>query len=351
MVGVRLCIVCGGSGPFARLYARDGFTLVACPDCGLVFQDPQPSDADLLRTYYHDSEWTRAQLIDPMRTKLIERAHSQVDLLEQAGIHGHGQRLLDVGCAAGTFMTIAQQAGWQTMGVELGEATSLAARSRGLDVRTGTLRDAVAELEPSSFGLITFWDVLEHVRDPRDELALARQLLRPGGMIAATMPNVSGLYPQATYRLIARRTGRWEYPELPVHLYDFDPRTVTRLMVDSGYHDVRVRTFATPFWYYRATSLATGALGGRVRGRVLRGVFELLHIVLYPVARLSGGQNSQFVLASNASPVSAQATTFGRRRSGTRLTNRLLGFERDPKTKAPRRAYHARGCSAAAESR
>lgn len=304
----RLCVVCGGSGPFVGLYTRDGFTLVRCPGCGLVFQDPQPSDADLQRTYYHDTEWTRAQQIEPMRTKLIDRAHWQVQSLEQAGIHAHGQRLLDVGCAAGTFLTIAQQAGWQATGVELGEATALAARSRGLDVRTGTLRDAFAQLEPGSFDLVTFWDVLEHVRDPRDELKLARELLRPGGMIAATMPNVSGLYPQATYRLIARRTGRWEYPELPVHLHDFDPRTVTRLLVDSGYHDVRVRTFATPFWYYRATSLATGALGGRLRGRVLRGAFEVLHMVLYPVARLSGRQNSQFVLASNADGVGRPAT-------------------------------------------
>lgn len=300
MAGTRLCIVCGRSGPFTRLYARDGFTLVRCPGCGLVFQDPQPSDADLQRTYYHDSEWTRAQLVEPMRTRLIERAEWQVEMLKQAGIHANGQRLLDVGCAAGTFMTFAQQAGWQTTGVELGEATAQAGRSRGLDVRTGTLRDAYAGLEPGSFGLITFWDVLEHVRDPRDELALARELLRPGGMIAATMPNVSGLYPQATYRLIARGTGRWEYPELPVHLYDFDPHTSRRLLTNSGYRDVSVRTFATPFWYYRATSLARRALGGRLRGRALRGAFEALHVVLYPVARLTDRGNSQFAIATKA---------------------------------------------------
>lgn len=299
MAGVRVCIVCGRSGPFPTLYVRDGFTLVRCPGCGLVFQDPQPTDADLRQTYYHDSEWTRAQLVEPMRTKLIERAQWQVAMLKQAGIRGNGQRLLDVGCAAGTFMMFAQQAGWQATGVEVGEATAQAARSRGLDVRTGTLRDVFRELEPGSFDLVTFWDVLEHVRDPREELALTHELLRPGGTIAATMPNVSGLYPRATYRLIARRTGRWEYPELPVHLYDFDPRTFTRLMVDGSYGDVRVQTFATPFWYYRATSLARGALGGRIRGRLLRAAFELLHVVLYPAARMSGRQNSQFVIATN----------------------------------------------------
>jgi SAM-dependent methyltransferase len=299
MVGGRSCIVCGAGGPFMNLYRRNGFTLVRCPGCGLVFQDPQPSDDELARTYYHDAEWTRAQL-GPMRDVLINRARSQLEMLDRVGVRAHGQRLLDVGCAAGAFMTLAEQAGWQATGVELGETTAEAARSQGLDVRTGTLRDAFAQLERSSFEAVTFWDVLEHVRDPRDELALARELLRPGGVIAATMPNVSGLYPRCTYRLIARPTGRWEYPELPVHLYDFDPRTITRLLIDAGYSDARVQTFATPFWYYRQTSLSVGALGGRVRGRVIRGAFELLHVVLYPMARLSGRQNSQFVLATKA---------------------------------------------------
>ncbi|MGH2871561.1 MAG: methyltransferase domain-containing protein, partial [Solirubrobacteraceae bacterium] len=144
----------------------------------------------------------------------------------------------------------------------------------------------------------TFWDVLEHVRDPDRELALAHRLLRPGGTLAATMPNVAGLYPRCTYRLIARPTGRWEYPELPVHLHDFDPRTIRRLLFDAGFRDVRVRTFATPFFYYRWNSLSLAALGGRVRGRALRAAFEALRPVLYPLARLTDRGNSQFVVAT-----------------------------------------------------
>jgi SAM-dependent methyltransferase len=194
-------------------------------------------------------------------------------------------------------MSAAQRAGWQATGVEIGESTAQAARDRGLDVRTGTLEDVADQFEPGSFSLITFWDVLEHLRDPRRELALARSLLGPRGVLAASMPNVDGLYPSATYQLIARPTGRWEYPELPVHLYDFSPRTIARLLEGSGFGGVRTRTFPTPFWYYRWTSLATPALGGPVRGRLLRLGFELLHVVLYPAARLLDRQNSQFVLA------------------------------------------------------
>lgn len=298
MAGERACIVCEGRGPFSTVYSRDGFTLVRCPACRLVFQDPQPSDADLERTYYHDEEWTR-MLLGELRETLIERAEQQLTFLDAAAVRPNGGRLLDVGCASGTFMELASRAGWAATGVELGESTAQAARDRGLDVRTGTLADVADHFPAGSFSLITFWDVLEHLRDPRQELALARSLLAPGGTLAATMPNVDGLYPQVTLRLLARSTGAWEYPELPVHLFDFSPRTIALLLRRNGFGNVRVRTFATPFWYYRWTSLSVGALGGRVRGRVLRAAFEALHPLLYPVASMSDRANSQFVVATS----------------------------------------------------
>jgi SAM-dependent methyltransferase len=301
VAGERTCIVCEGHGPFIPTYARDGFTLVRCPGCGLVFQDPQPTDADLETTYYHDEEWTR-MVLGPLREKLLERARQQLGFLDDAGVTPDGGALLDVGCSSGTFMELAAQAGWNTVGVELGETTAQAARDRGLDVRTGTLAAVADQFEAGSFSLVTFWDVLEHLRDPREELALARRLLAPGGILAATMPNVAGLYPQTTLRLIARPTGAWEYPELPVHLYDFAPRTTELLLRRNGFAGVRVRTYPTPFWYYRWTSLSLGALGGRFRGRALRAAFEALRGLLYPAARLTNRQNAQFVVARPLGP-------------------------------------------------
>jgi SAM-dependent methyltransferase len=236
-------------------------------------------------------------MLGPLRELLTQRAAEQLERLEQAGLRGEGARLLDVGCATGIFMSLAERAGWRTTGVELGVSTAEAARGLGLDVHTGTLADAFSELEPGSFSLVTLWDVLEHVRDPRHELGLVRTLLAPGGTITATMPNVEGLYPRATYRLLARTAGRWEYPELPVHLYDFSPRTLTRLLISRGFADVRIRTFATPFAYYRTTRLSVAALGGGLRGAMLRSTFELLRAGLYPLARLTDRGNSQFAMA------------------------------------------------------
>ena len=294
----RRCILCGSTGPFAAIFRLGDYELVRC-ECGLVFQDPQPGAEVLRDAYYHDAEFSEA-LFGELRETTLDFARQKVVHLRAAGALRPGMRLLDVGASSGAWLEIAAQEGLEGVGIELGEATAARARARGLDVRSGTLEQARGGLGRGGFDLITFWDVLEHLRDPRHELRLARELLAPGGRIAATLPNVEGLYPRLTYRLLARRTGVWEYPELPVHLYDFAPDTARTLLAGAGYQVERVKTFATPYGFYRSTSLSRERLGNGPRPRALRAAFATLRLGAYPLARLTDRGNSMFVLASAA---------------------------------------------------
>lgn len=291
------CIVCGQGPPFRPLYDRDGFFLVTCPSCTLVFQDPQPGPEILQQAYYHDEDFARALLGD-LRATTLERAREKVPHLAATGVLKPGLRVLDVGASSGAWLEVAAEHGLHAVGVEIGAATAQGARDRGLDVRTGTLEEVLPQLaDGEPFDLITFWDVLEHLPDPRAELRLARELLAPDGRIAATFPNVAGLYPRLTYRLFARRTGVWEYPELPVHLYDFSPRTARRLFQGQDLDVDTVRTFPTPYAFYASTSLSPQRIGPGRRRRALRAAFDVLHRVVYPVAARTDRGNSQFVLA------------------------------------------------------
>ncbi|WP_354702357.1 hypothetical protein DSM112329_02714 [Paraconexibacter sp. AEG42_29] len=295
----RECIVCGQAPPFRELYARDGFTLVRCPSCTLVFQDPPPGPELLEQAYYHDAGFAQALLGD-LRGTTLERAREKLGHLRATGVLRPGLRILDVGASSGAWLEVAAEAGMTGIGVELGAATAAGARKRGLDVRTGTLDEVLPSLAGERFDLISFWDVLEHLPDPRHELRLAAGLLAPGGHVAATFPNVDGLYPRLTYRLFARRTGVWEYPELPVHLYDFSPRTARRLLQSLDYDVDAVRTFATPYDFYESTSLSPQRIGHGRKRRALRAGFDVVHRIAYPVARRTGRGNSQFVLAHRA---------------------------------------------------
>jgi SAM-dependent methyltransferase len=303
MSAVRRCIVCDRAGPFTFVFAFTGYpwTMVRCPGCGLVFQDPQPEDEVLAGGYYQDPEFSRS-LLGALREFTLHRAREKLLLLRGVGAARPGQRALDVGCSSGAWLEVAAAEGIVATGVELGETTAQDARNRGLDVRTGTLEQAFPAQTEERFDLITFWDVLEHLRDPRQELAAAARLLTPGGVVAATFPNVEGWYPRLTYRLLARRTGAWEYPELPLHLYDFAPGTARRLFERTGYEVFALKTSATPFQFYRETSLSLPRLGGRGRALALRFCFEALKFAVYPAARLCDRGNAMFVAASRPRP-------------------------------------------------
>lgn len=269
--------------------------LVRCPECCLIFQDPLPSSEAMASLYYYGDELARLLETD-LRSFSLKRAREKRSLLDGAGV-APGGRALDVGCSTGAWLEVARQAGWDPVGVEIGDAFAQVARSRGLEVHTGTLADHVPTFEPGSFDLVTFWDVLEHLPEPRVALEQAIGLLAPGGTVAMSVPNVAGLYPRATRRLIARRTGVWEHPELPAHLYDFSPSTAARLLRRAGLDLTTMRTTAVPFFYYRSTALADQLAGRGWRGRALGLAFEALHAVLYPVAAVTDRGNSLFAAA------------------------------------------------------
>jgi SAM-dependent methyltransferase len=304
----RRCILCANGGPFELVYRENGQAsgLFRCGRCGLIFRDPQPDDAALERSYYHDPAFT-AMLVGPLRSLTLERASQHLSRLQRQGLIRPGMKILDVGCSSGAWLEVARAHGACVEGIEVGEATAAEARRRGLPVHTGTFEECLQSLAQPKYDLITFWDVLEHLRDPRLELKLARELLVADGKVAATFPNVDGWYPKATYKLLARRTGVWEYPE-PLHLYEFSPATARGLLCASALDPLVIKTIPTPFFYYRETTLSLCRLGRGIRGLSLRLAFELLHITIYPLARTCGRDNSLFVVAAPGDAASTRWT-------------------------------------------
>ena len=102
-----------------------------------------------------------------------------------------------------------------------------ARRRFGLTVFQGTLKES--PYEPVSFDVITFWDVLEHTFSPAEELAHAAQLLRPGGLLVANVPNWQSL----DRRLWGRY---WIGLDPPRHLFVFTRDTLTTLLTNAGYN-------------------------------------------------------------------------------------------------------------------
>lgn len=223
------CTLCGGLA-HEPVMEKAGYQLVRCSGCELVYVANPPSAAELERLYSFASGYH-----SKVQSRRMDRLHLREARGHQAIVDQHLEpgRLLDVGCSVGAYLRVASDAGWQVVGLEFSKDTSEIARSQhGLEVVTGTLED-----EPfphGSFDLVTLWDVIEHVPDPLHTMGQVHELLRPGGTVAITTPNIDGLFPRASLPA-ARLLGHWPHPEPPHHLYQFSKRTIERLLAEAGF--------------------------------------------------------------------------------------------------------------------
>jgi SAM-dependent methyltransferase len=148
--------------------------------------------------------------------------------------HCGGGKLLDVGCATGNFLGEMRAFGdWDLYGVELsGEAAAYARSRLGLTVAQGTLREA--SFGDDSFDVVTLWDVLEHVEEPLATLREVRRVLKPGGLLLFSTPNL-----RSFDRTLAGRY--WAGYDVPRHLYLFPEPVLEGMLQASGFAEIESR--------------------------------------------------------------------------------------------------------------
>lgn len=239
------CNICGGER-HRRIWSKEGFDLVKCNDCALVFVKNPPTAEDLKGYYGFESGYhsglTRS---GPEFETHVREAQENIRFLEK---FSHAGKLLDIGCSTGLFLQAAQVKSWQVQGLEYSaDAARFAVEQYGLAVTHGSLDDYVPTTEPR-FDVVTMWDVLEHVPDPRSAVRRVRELLRTNGLLFVKTPNVDGLFPRASLHA-ARLANYWPHPEPPGHLFQFSKATLSRLVQEEGFHIVAVKQTRIPLSY------------------------------------------------------------------------------------------------------
>jgi SAM-dependent methyltransferase len=201
--------------------------IVRCVRCGLIYVSPRPTQGAGAGIY--------RRLRDERYASLREErvAHFEQDLVELERFGPTGP-LLDVGCGSGYFLEAARRRGWEPVrGVELNSWMVELGREAGLDIASGELREQ--GYPDGAFQLVSFWDVIEHMNDPRAELAEAHRILRPGGVLALLVPDAESFW--------ARLLGERWWAVIRMHLFYFTRETVTRLLEQSGFAVELVGTY------------------------------------------------------------------------------------------------------------
>ncbi len=143
-------------------------------------------------------------------------------------------RILDIGCSGGYLAERLVGAGSKVTGIELDPAAAERARGFCDEVLVGDAETMELSFAPATFDAIVCGDLIEHLRDPGALLARLRPLLKPGGRLVLTTPNVANW----TIRL-QLLLGRFRYTDRGIldrtHLRLFTRATLLECLDGAGY--------------------------------------------------------------------------------------------------------------------
>ena len=181
------------------------------------------------------AHYSNLDFADFYRNQRFEYFNLLIDLIQKrmrVGKDDGGERrprMLDVGCAYGHLVEVANDRGFDAVGVEINAGNREHARSNGV-----TVEDSLDKFE-GEFDVVTIIDALYYVMDPVPFLKEIFERLRPGGFVLARVTNRN---------LEARwRCFRSESADLRIfvdHTSGYSPRAMRRLLRASGYIDAKV---------------------------------------------------------------------------------------------------------------
>jgi 2-polyprenyl-3-methyl-5-hydroxy-6-metoxy-1,4-benzoquinol methylase len=209
------------------------YTVVKCSTCGLIRTDPRPT-LETINSFYPDNYGPYLNFVVKNKEKKINNFKEFIKSIINKIFDSNGTplpslkpgRLLEIGCASGSFLELMNRKGWEVNGIELSEQAAKTAQKLGYKIFSGPLEYAPQPENP--FDLIVGWMVLEHLHDPVRNLKKIRQWAKPKAWLVLSVPNANSL----DFRLFKDKSYALQ---LPTHLHHFTPITIEKVLLESGW--------------------------------------------------------------------------------------------------------------------
>jgi SAM-dependent methyltransferase len=238
----RLCLLCGHSS-FKHLYGKEHF-LIKCRNCGLVSSEKIPTETELLEYY---SEYPSYDKVSPLT---IQRFNEILDRLEP---FRYNNNLLETGCGFGFFLEAARKRNWNVVGTELSELALEKCREKNIPVSR-----SMDEFDPNGvklFDVVVSIEVIEHVKDPANEISKYESFVRTNGALYITTPNFNSI----SRRMLGKKWNVIHYPE---HLHYFTPGSIDMLLNKNSFQKISNQSVgfspARLIYFFRSKKIRAG---------------------------------------------------------------------------------------------
>lgn len=251
----RVCPCCGSSDHEPLFVSQDGYPYVRCAECRMWY----------VQRYLPNEVWARYQRDETEVVALHDRqfALSVSDeryAAEQQRFGGYfeairpfcpkasleGVSYLDIGCYTGSSLRVASSLGMLAHGIDGSPRVVEYVQNERKDLRVyPSLSQLLRETGGRRFGLVSFWEALEHEPEPLRALRECRGLLLPGGLLALTAPNAHSTLPLVLRDYCFYCFGGMD---LQGHINLFSPETLGRTLQTAGFELLSLETLYSTNW-------------------------------------------------------------------------------------------------------
>ena len=183
------CPLCNGFTDH-RLFSTNGYDLLCCGECELIFIDPFPDNEDERIQNVCDNSLEDITVIGPERYSAARQVyyHDLFPLVEPS--FRDASTLLDIGCGTGHLLELAEQkSGMKCTGIELNSARAKYARDKtGFEVFQVPIEKFQSD---QKFDVITLIDVLSHIPSFEKLFKSVRGLLARDGKFVIKTGEIS----------------------------------------------------------------------------------------------------------------------------------------------------------------
>ena len=231
------CPACESSS-WKVLFEKEGFQFVCCTECETVFINPRPT-SEMLTEFYTTSKGVKHwnDKIFPISENVrrsevfVPRAQKIAALCSK--YNARTKVLCDVGAGFGTFCEEVKKLAMfdEVIAVEPSHDLAKTCRNKGLNV----IEKPIEEVNLDGVGVITNFELIEHLYWPKDFLQACARVLHKGGLFVLTTPNIKGFDLLVLGKLSDIIRG-------PNHLNYFHPKSLCHLLQRCGFEVVEVMT-------------------------------------------------------------------------------------------------------------
>lgn len=263
------------------LTGKDGeFLYVKCKECSLVYQNPRIPITGIKE--YYDSEYIahRKKKDWGILTPLYEWAMGKHDrdklkLVKRFATLNQETKLLDVGCAVGTFLLHANNKyKCHISGVDFKEDLDFPGFDR-VEFFEGLFYDQTMEQE--NYDVITMWHFLEHCYDPNKSLQKAKEVLKKDGKLVIEVPRLDSF----TFKLFGKK---WPGVQAPQHTTMFDKKRFIKIIEQNGFKVEKYMSYgAFPPYFYIFTGTYFKLFGKGLNLNKIIFPYFLFQFLLFPI--------------------------------------------------------------------